>query len=412
MRNIVSTSSFTPWPQYTVEEADAVRSVILSNKVNYWSGEICDLFEKEFAAWIGTKHAIALANGTVALEAALKALHLNAEDEVIVTARSFIASASCIIQAGAIPVFADVDLNSQNITIDTIRAVLTPKTKAIICVHLAGWPCDMDPILELAQQHNLWVIEDCAQAHGAQYKGRPVGGIGHVAAWSFCQDKIMTTGGEGGMITTNDSELWSRIWSYKDHGKSPDYLHQESLWNRSTAHLEYTSIGTNLRMLELQAAIGRIQLKKMHDWHILRNNNLRKIWSCAASIQGLRVPKFPEQLDHAAYKAYVFVELGQLDPSWNRDAILNEIRNRGVPCFRGATPELYREKSFQHLAFSSPTRLPNAQHLGETSLMFLIHPVLTTAEIEKTCQIIQEVMVLATTASARLASSLNFLDSN
>ena len=202
-------TKFAPWPSFTEEEANAVRDVILSNKVNYWTGQETRSFEKEFAAWAGTEYAVALANGTVALDLALKALQVGAGDEVIVTSRTFLASVSSIVNAGAVPVFADVDLGSQNITLESIQRVLTARTRAIICVHLAGWPCDMDPIMALADAHDLKVIEDCAQAHGALYKGRPVGSIGHIGAWSFCQDKIMTTGGEGGMVTTNDHQLWA-----------------------------------------------------------------------------------------------------------------------------------------------------------------------------------------------------------
>ncbi|NLC10461.1 MAG: DegT/DnrJ/EryC1/StrS aminotransferase family protein, partial [Gammaproteobacteria bacterium] len=217
---------FSPWPSFSEEEANAVRDVVLSNKVNYWTGQEGREFEQEFAAWSGTQHAIALMNGTVALDVALQALGVGKGDEVIVTSRTFLASVSSIVNAGAVPVFAEVDVDSQNITAATIAAVLTPRTRAIICVHLAGWPCDMDPIMQLAEQHNLFVIEDCAQAHGATYKGKPVGSIGHVGAWSFCQDKIMTTGGEGGMVTTNDTDLWKTMWALKDHGKSWDAVYE------------------------------------------------------------------------------------------------------------------------------------------------------------------------------------------
>jgi dTDP-4-amino-4,6-dideoxygalactose transaminase len=222
----MSKSPFSRWPSYSTEEADAVKRILLSNKVNYWTGNECREFEKEFAAWAETKYAVALANGTVALDLALNAINIQPGDEVIVTPRTFIASVSCVVNAGAIPVFADVDIDSGNITAATINAVLSPKTKAIICVHLAGWPCDMDPIMDLALKHNLKVIEDCAQAHGARYKGRSVGSIGHIGAWSFCQDKIMTTGGEGGMVTTNDPELWRSMWSFKDHGKSYEAVYE------------------------------------------------------------------------------------------------------------------------------------------------------------------------------------------
>lgn len=253
-------TKFSPWPSFTQEEADAVSSVLLSNKVNYWTGNECRLFEEEFAQWVGTKYAVALSNGTLALDVALKVLNIGSGDDVIVTSRTFLASASCIVTAGANPVFADVDLNSQCITAETISAVLTSKTKAIIVVHLAGMPAEMDPIMELAEKHGLYVIEDCAQAHGARYKGKRVGSIGHIAAWSFCQDKIMTTGGEGGMVTTNDKSLWSSMWSYKDHGKSYDAVYNRE--HKPGFRWLHESFGTNWRMLEMQGVIGRIQLKK------------------------------------------------------------------------------------------------------------------------------------------------------
>ena len=220
-------TNLEPWPSFTQEEVDAVSKVILSNKVNYWTGQECREFEREFAEFTQTRYAVALSNGTVALDVALKALEIGNGDDVIVTSRTFLASASSIVTAGANPIFADVELDSQNISRHTIEAVLTPNTKAIICVHLAGLMCDMDPIMDLAQEKGLYVIEDCAQAHGAMYKGRSAGSIGHIGAWSFCQDKIMTTGGEGGMVTTNDEELWSKMWSYKDHGKDFDSVYNK-----------------------------------------------------------------------------------------------------------------------------------------------------------------------------------------
>ena len=388
---------FSPWPSFSEEEANAVRDVILSNKVNYWTGQECRAFEKEFAAWAGTEHAIALANGTVALDVALLALGIGAADEVVVTPRTFLASVSSIVNAGAVPVFAEVDRDSQNITAETIRAVLTPRTKAVICVHLAGWPCDMDPIMALANEHGLKVIEDCAQAHGAQYKGRSVGSIGHVGAWSFCQDKIMTTGGEGGMVTTNDRELWSKMWSFKDHGKS-----WEAVYEREHApgfRWLHESFGTNWRMMEVQAAIGRIQLRRMSSWHASRLANCERIWSAAKALPGLRVPEIPETVLHAGYKCYVFVEPAALVEGWNRDRILSEISAKGVPCFSGSCSEVYLEKAFDGTGWRPAERLTVAKELGETSLMFLVHPTLTAAEIEKTCSVLRQIMVAATGAS-------------
>ncbi|MFT7467579.1 MAG: dTDP-4-amino-4,6-dideoxygalactose transaminase [Candidatus Pseudothioglobus sp.] len=381
---------FSPWPSFSEEEANAVRDVILSNKVNYWTGQECREFEKEFAVWASTEHAVALANGTVALDVALQALGIGAGDEVVVTPRTFLASVSSIVNAGAIPVFADVDSKSQNITAETIRAVLTPRTRAVICVHLAGWPCDMDPIMALAAEHGLKVIEDCAQAHGAHYKGRPVGSIGHVGAWSFCQDKIMTTGGEGGMVTTNDRALWSRMWSIKDHGKSWDAVYEGQ--HAPGFRWLHESFGTNWRMMEVQAVIGRIQLQRMQDWHAKRLANAERIWSSAQALAGLRVPTVSAEVTHAAYKCYVFVELADLKSGWDRDRILNEITARGVPCFSGSCSEVYLEKAFDGTGWRPEERLPVAKELGETSLMFLVHPTLTAAEIDKTCMVLSEVM--------------------
>ena len=381
---------FSPWPSFTEEEANAARDVILSNKVNYWTGQEARSFEKEFAEWSGTEYAVALANGTVALDLALKALGIGAGDEVIVTSRTFLASVSSIVNAGAIPVFADVDLDSQNFTADTIRSVLTPRTKALICVHLAGWPCDMDPIMALANEHGLKVIEDCAQAHGAYYKGRPVGSIGHIGAWSFCQDKIMTTGGEGGMVTTNDRQLWADMWAYKDHGKS-----WEAVYEREHApgfRWLHESFGTNWRMLEVQAVIGRIQLRRMQDWHRARLDNAKAIWTAARLLPALRVPDLPDDEVHAAYKCYVFVRPQCLKPDWSRDRILNEIIARGVPAFSGSCSEVYLEKAFDNTDWRPSQRLANARELGETSMMFMVHPTLTGEEIGLTCRVISDVV--------------------
>ena len=381
---------FSPWPSFTEEEADAVRAVILSNKVNYWTGQETRSFEKEFAAWSGTEYAVALANGTVALDVALKALDIGPGDEVVVTSRTFLASVSSIVNAGAVPVFADVDLDSQNFTAETISAVLTPRTKALICVHLAGWPCDMDPIMDLAAEHDLKVIEDCAQAHGAHYKGRPVGSIGHIAAWSFCQDKIMTTGGEGGMVTTNDRQLWADMWAYKDHGKS-----WEAVYEREHApgfRWVHESFGTNWRMLEVQAVIGRIQLRRMQEWHAARLKNASRIWAQARQLPALRVPVLPVADVHAAYKCYVFVRPQALKASWSRDRILNEMVARGVPAFSGSCSEVYLEKAFEGTGWRPSLRLAHAKELGETSMMFLVHPTLTQQEIELTCKVLSDVV--------------------
>lgn len=390
---------FSPWPSFTQEEADAVSRTLLSNKVNYWTGTECREFEQEFAAWADAAHGLAVANGTLALDVILKGLSIGPGDEVIVTSRTFLASASSIVTAGATPVFADVCANSQNITADTVRAVLTPRTKAIIAVHLAGWPCDMDELMALAAEHDLFVIEDCAQAHGARYKGRSVGSIGQAAAWSFCQDKIMTTGGEGGMVTTNDEALWRRMWSYKDHGKSYEAIYERQ--HPPGFRWLHESIGTNWRMMEMQAVIGRIQLRRMSEWTAARTSNAERIWTTARAFSSLRVPTLSVTAIslHSHYKCYIFVNPEQLSPGWTRDRIMEAINAQGVPCFSGSCSEVYLEKAFDNTGWRPAQRLPVAKELGETSLMFLVHPTLTSAEIDKTCAVLAEVMQQASLES-------------
>ncbi|WP_180130976.1 DegT/DnrJ/EryC1/StrS aminotransferase family protein [Acinetobacter sp. YH12072] len=383
-------TAFEPWPSFTQEEADAVSQVLLSNKVNYWTGQECREFEKEFAQFAGTQYAVALANGTVALDVALKALGIGAGDDVIVTSRTFLASASSIVTAGANPIFADVEMDSQNISRRTIEAVLTPNTKAIICVHLAGWMCDMDPIMQLAKEKGLYVIEDCAQAHGAMYKGKSAGSIGHIGAWSFCQDKIMTTGGEGGMVTTNDENLWKKMWSYKDHGKNFDSIYNKQ--HPPGFRWLHDSFGTNWRMMEMQAVIGRIQLKKMSEWTAQRNANMEKIYAAFADSPYFTVHRPSDEYVHAAYKCYVQVNTDQLPEGWSRDRIMTEMNALGVPCFSGSCSEVYLEHAFDGTAWRPTQRLQNAQKLGETSLMFLVHPTLTENNIQTTKDVIQQVI--------------------
>lgn len=383
-------TAFEPWPSFTHQEADAVSKVLLSNKVNYWTGQECREFEKEFAQFAGTQYAVALANGTVALDVALKALGIGTGDDVIVTSRTFLASASSIVTAGANPVFADVELDSQNISRRTIEAVLTPNTKAIICVHLAGWMCDMEPIMQLATEKGLYVIEDCAQAHGAMYKGKSAGSIGHIAAWSFCQDKIMSTGGEGGMVTTNDESLWKKMWSYKDHGKNFDSIYNKQ--HPPGFRWLHDSFGTNWRMMEMQAVIGRLQLKKMQEWTKKRTDNTNIILNAFENSPYFTVHRPSADYVHAAYKCYVQVNTEKLPEGWSRDRIMQEINAFDVPCFSGSCSEVYLELAFDDTPWRPAQRLKNAQKLGETSLMFLVHPTLSQESMNKTVAGIQYVI--------------------
>ena len=381
------------WPSYSEEEVEATSTVLRSGKVNYWTGEEGRLFEQEFADFCGVEYAVALANGTVALELALHSLGLGAGDEVIVTSRTFIASVSAIVAVGATPVFSDVDRSSQNITAETIAVAITEKTQAIITVHLAGWPCDMDSIMKLAKQHNLYVVEDCAQAHGATYKGKQVGSIGDVGCWSFCQDKIMTTGGEGGMVTTNNRDLWSKIWSHKDHGKSWDAIHAKGQPTGFAFKWLHESFGTNGRMTEMQAAIGRIQLSRMSEWHQARTDNANAILDVCEQFPSLfYVPRPPADVEHAFYKCYVFIEPEALRDGWSRDRILFEMAEFSIPCGSGICPEVYLEQAFIGLDVAPAKPLLVARHLGKTSLMFRVDPVLSSKHMHLTADVLINIM--------------------
>ncbi len=367
--------------------------VLRSNRVNYWTGQEGREFERDFAGWCGAEHAVAVSNGTVALDLALRALGIGAGDEVVVTPRSFLASASCIVTAGATPVFADVDRDSGNITAETIEEVCTPLTRAVICVHLGGWPCDMEAIMTMATRRGIDVIEDCAQAVGARCGEYSVGTFGRIGAWSFCQDKIITTGGEGGMVTTADAALWESMWSYKDHGRSWTAVYEKEHPPGFSWLSE--SFGTNWRMTEVQAVLGRVQLKRMPDLIALRTRNAMRIAQASLPFAALRTPLPPEHFTHAFYRHTAFIRPELLKQGWSRDRIISEITARGVPCLHGACPEVYMEKAFEHSGFRPAHRLPIARELGETSISFLVHPTLTEAEVEKTCSTLAEVLARA-----------------
>ncbi len=388
---------FAPWPVFDEAQCDAVQAVLKSGKVNYWTGQECRLFEKEFAEAVDCSHAIALANGTLAIELALQALGIGAGDDVIVPPRTFIATASAVWARGARPIFADVDPISGNLSAETIEAALTPNTKAIIPVHIAGWPCDMDSIMDLAHDRGLFVIEDCAQAHGATYKGQPLGSIGHIGAFSFCQDKIMTTGGEGGMLTTNRKDLWGRAWSYKDHGKDWD-----AVYNREHPTIfkwTHESLGTNWRMTEMQAAIGRVALRELPNWVTARRRNAGVLDQALRGVPGIRTAIPSSDCEHSYYKHYAFIRPERLQAGWTRDLIVKGLQKEGIPCGSGVCCEIYQETAFAAVGLMPAQRLPNAREMGETSLMFMVHPTLSEPDMEDTARAVSKVMVHATQRS-------------
>jgi dTDP-4-amino-4,6-dideoxygalactose transaminase len=381
---------FAAWPHFDEEIVEAVSDVLRSGKVNYWSGPHGRKFEEEFATAVQTEHAVVVANGTVALELAMAGLRIGAGDEVIVPSRTFVASASAVVMRGATPVVCDIDEVTQNLTAETIRPCLTSRTKAIIAVHLAGWPCDMDPITALAKEKGLKVIEDCAQAHGATYKGRPVGGIGDVGCFSFCQDKILTTGGEGGMVVTNSHYLWQRCWSFKDHGKDWDAVYNTP--SQNVFKFVHEDFGTNWRMTEMQSAIGRIILQRLPGWVEQRRANAACLTHGLSQIDGVTVHSPAEDVGHSFYKFYAFLDCSKFQSEWTRDKVVRALQAEGIPCGSGSCGEIYLEKAFGRHGFGPTKPLPVARRLGETSLMFVVHPTLGKQDMEETCQAVSKVL--------------------
>lgn len=389
-----SSSRPAPWPNYSEEEVGAVSRVLRSGKVNYWTGTEGRRFESEFADAVGVNRAVFVANGTVALELAIRALDLPPNSEVITTPRTFIASASAIVSAGHRPVFADVDPDSGNITPTSIACVITSHTAAVLVVHLGGWPAEMVGIRALCDSRGLYLIEDCAQAHGAMIGEAHVGSFGDVSAWSFCQDKIITTGGEGGMVATNDDRLWRWMWAFKDHGKSWASVYERD--HPPGFRWLHESFGTNWRGTEMQAAIGRIQYKRLAEWHAARSANALELQRHLKAVPGLRVPVPEPGVAHAYYRLYAYIGLERLAPGWSRDRIVAEVVERGQQVFAGSCSELYLERAFTGTGSVPSGPLPVARRLSWESMAFLVHPGLTAIDMTWVAEAVGEVMLQAT----------------
>lgn len=382
-----------PWPVFSEDEIELVSSILRSGKVNYWTGDQGKIFEKEFAEYLGVNYAIALANGTLALELALNILGISKGDEVIVPSRTYIATASAVALNDAIPVVADVERDSGNISAATIEKVRTSRTKAIIVVHLAGWPCDMNSIMSYAKEHNLLVIEDCAQAHGASISGKKVGSFGDAAAFSFCQDKIMTTCGEGGMVTFNDRDKWYQAWSFKDHGKDYDTVFHKD--HSPGFRWLVSSFGSNYRMTEMQSAVGRYQLEKLDEWISIRQRNAKILHKAFEGIPLVRLPVPPEGFNHACYKYYIYLNPHRLSKDYTRDKVMKELNENGIPCFSGTCSEIYLEQAFQESNLGPEQRLAISKELGETSLMFLVDPTFSENDMRQISEVTRKIFLNA-----------------
>ena len=387
-----SIPTLAPWPFYAEDEVSAAAAVLRSGRVNYWTGGEGKAFETEYAAHCGVRHGLAVANGTLALDLALHGLGIGPGDEVIVPARTFIATAAAVALRGATPVVADIDPVSQNLTVEGVAGALSPRTKAVIPVHLAGWPVDMTSMMAFATAQGFKVVEDCAQAHGATHHNRPVGGIGHVGCFSFCQDKIISTGGEGGMVVTDDTALHKRMWAFRDHGKDFDLTAAAD----ASPHFKWlvSSFGTNMRLTEAQSAIGRIQLKKLAGWVTQRRAHAAMLTTALADLKAVTIPQAPPHMAHAYYKFYLLIDPTALKSDWSRDRICTELKNRGVPAGTGACPDISQEAAFAHISGHPPH--PLADSIVARTLMLPVHPTLTADNMAFLAETTRQIISAAT----------------
>ena len=390
------------YPFFNKSSIKKVKQILNSGRVNYWTGNECRNFEKEFSNYHGVKYSLAVSNGSVALELGLKSLGLKNNDQVIVTPRSFIISASCVLNLGLKPVFADVDDNG-NLSIEGIKKVYNKNIKAIVVVHLNGLSCDLDPILKFTKKNKIFLIEDCAQAHGAIYKGKKVGSFGNISTWSFCQDKIISTGGEGGMITTNNKKLFLKIWSMKEHGKN--YISVFFKKHRTGYKWLHDHLGSNYRMTEMQAAIGRVQLrlldKMVKKRNFLANLYLNGLKDYYQKYEIIKKPDFRcetcplkknekkcNKCAHSFYRLNLFINKKNI----NQIKLIEQFNKNKIECGIGSCPEIYREKIFKKLKLHPKKRLQNAKLLGKTSIMFPINPYKSLIKIKPEINLIKKIL--------------------
>lgn len=339
------TNKLVGWPNFSEEAITAVEAVMRSGKVNYWTGPKGMEFEKKFAAWQGSKYAISVNSGTSALHVALAALGIGPGDEVIVPSYTFIATGFSVVQAGAIPRFADVNLDDHCISIASAEKLVTPRTKAIIPVHLYGNVCDMDPLYAFAKKHNLFIIEDNAEAIGGEYKGRKTGTLGHINACSFCQNKTFTTGGEGGMVTTDDEELAWAARSFRDHG----YDVKERL---NLLELEqklpyiHNRVGWNYRMTEMQSVIGLAELKRIDDWNMPnRRRNAHIVMDALRDLPQVRyLPIDTPERRNGWFVMAFSLNIEQM--TCDIAQFVKAAGAEGAPCWKVFWPQCHTEKAY------------------------------------------------------------------
>jgi perosamine synthetase len=347
------------WPAYGKEEIEVADQVLRSGHLARQSGTWVQRFEKEYARKFGIKHAIAVSSGTAAIHVALAALGVGPGDDVIHTAHCFIGTATPTLHAGAVPIFADIDERTFNISPASIEQQITPHTKAIVPVHLNGLPADMDSILRIAREHKLFVVEDAAQAHGSEFGGKLAGTMGVFGCFSFWEDKLITTAGEGGMIVTNDDDLALQARKIHHHGevrRDGDYYQGERLYYHDT-------LGYNYRMTEIQGAIGCVQLQRLDEYVRQRRQNAHRLTGLLSEVPGVIPPYEPENCKHVFYK-YV-VRLDRRATQASSKEVVEALSAEGIPVSRRYPTPLHQQPLFTERHGQGNTSAPFCWYKGD-----------------------------------------------
>ena len=371
------------WPNYDSKIINKIINILKSGRTNYLIGKEGSKFEKNFSKFYNIKYTNVVANASLGLELSLLSLNLKKGDEVIVTPRSYHSSVSSIIRAGLTPIFADIDRYSMNICPKSIEKNISKKTKAIICVHLYGMPCDMKKINKLCTKFKLKVIEDCSQAHGTKISKKYVGSFGDISVFSFCQDKIISTGGEGGMIATNNKKLHNKIWSLKEIGKNKTKYHKVDNSSNNFPYL-HDSIGTNARITEIQSCIGNYQLNKLKNYIRRRNLNAMIYYEKLKKCKYLIIPKFSSNITHSYYRYTVIIN----DKLIKRSLLMKNLKMEGVECNVGGCPTIYDEKYFKKNFRINKNNFPNTEYLKDKTISFIVDQTVDKKEIRKVCNIL------------------------
>jgi dTDP-4-amino-4,6-dideoxygalactose transaminase len=377
------------WPYVSKQEHKIVSDVLKSNKLNYWTGLQCKSFEKEFSSFFGKKYGVSVCNASVALDISLRSLNLPQGSEIIVTPRSYVSSASCVLNNNLKPIFADIDINSQNLSPKSIEKKINKKTKAIILVHLSGYPCEMDKIVKIAKKNKILIIEDCSQSHGAKYRNKFTGSFGDIAIWSFCNDKIMNTLGEGGMICVNNEKIYKKIWSLKDCGKNLDKIMNKAS-NKFDFKWVHDSQGTNLRMTEVQAAVGRYQLRQLNNSIKIRQRNASIIYRALKNSKIAIIPKIPTYISHSFYRCYVLLDKKKINNKWSKTKMIKYLNSSGIECNSGSCPEIYREGVFKKFNGRIKAR-NNARSINQSTISFKVHPTISLKNMKIKSKKINEI---------------------